>query len=118
MASIWAIIQPQKEMIGEASEAHAKAEETPTPCESYLTPDYPARPCPPRMSVHVADRSSWRPRVSTVPGRHDISCQMRIRRHLRAWGPFGGVASQLSHLAVVIFARGHGGLFMRHIILP
>ena len=111
LSAIGSLLQPTQEMVNEVSEALAKAEAFPPPYKPYITPDYTAHPWMPRMTLHTSALAKWRARVSRVPGKQDISFQMWLRHHLRfvfaadlchAWDPFGGLAAQLSQLAVIL----------------
>ena len=111
LSAIGSLLHPTQEMVNEVSEALAKAEAFPPPYKPYITPDYTAHPWMPRMTLHTSALAKWRSRVSRVPGKQDISFQMWLRHHFRflftadlchAWDPFGGLAAQLSQVAVIL----------------
>ena len=111
LASISLALQPTQEMVNVVAEELARAAAFPPPYKPYVTADYTAHPWLPRSSIHVNALASWRARAQRVPNKQDISFQMWLHHHYRfifaaelcsAWKPFGGLAAQLSLIAVLL----------------
>ena len=111
LSTIGDILKPTQEMVNGVAEEMARDEGTPPTSNPYLTPDLPAHPWLPRISLRANALSNWRDRVHRVPNKHDISVQISIRRHLRFVIdavfchdriPFGGFTDQLPYLALAL----------------
>ena len=64
----------------------------------------------PRVTAHINAFNSWKVK-DKGRRKQSISLQMRLSRHLRyalsaelraLWAPFGGIASQLNHIGVLL----------------
>ena len=111
LASISLALQPTQEMVNVAAEELARAAAFPPPYKPYVDADYTAHRWLPRSSLHVGALANWRSRAQWVPNKQDISFQRWLHRHYRfvfaaelrsAWKPFGGLAAQLSLIAVLL----------------
>ena len=111
LATISTALQPTQEMVNIVADEMARDAAFPPPYHPYVTVDYTAHPWLPRIATHIAALSAWRARVQRIPNKQEISFQMWLHHHLRfiatadlrhAWQPFGGIAAQLSQLAVLL----------------
>ena len=111
IATISTAPQPTQEIVNIAAEESVRDAAFPPPYRPYVTVDYTAHPRLPRIATHIASLSAWRASVRRFPNKQGISFQMWTHHHLKfivtadlrnAWRPFGGLAAQLSQLAVLL----------------
>ena len=97
-------------MVNVVSEAIARGEANPQPFFPYVTADYQQHPWLPRITAHVNALAAWKSKGQGVR-KKAISFQMWMHHHHRfviaadmcnAWAPFGGLAAQLNHIAVLL----------------
>ena len=103
-------LRPAQDMASAISEEIAKGESNPQPPHPYMIPNYHERPWLPRITAHITAYHTWKNKT-TGSKKQAISLQMRLHHHMRfimtaemcsLWTPFGGIAAQLNHIAVLL----------------
>ena len=103
-------LRPTQEMVNLLSEQIARGEADPQPFFPYVTADYHQNPWLPRITAHANALTAWKTK-NNGSRKKAIAFQMRMHRHYRfifaaeivgAWTPFGGLAAQLNHVAVLL----------------
>ena len=110
LSSLAGTLRPTQEMVNVVSEAIARGEANPQPFFPYVTADYQQHPWLPRINAHTNALTAWKSKAQGVR-KKAISFQMWMHHHYRfvfaaemcnAWSPFGGLAAQLNHIAVLL----------------
>ena len=110
LSSLAGSLRPSQDMVNAVSELIARGESNPQPYHPYIAPNLSDRPWLPRLSAHVNALAAWKAK-NRGSRKQSISFQMWLRHHMRfifademcnAWAPFGGLASQLNHVAVLL----------------
>ena len=110
LSSISGTLRPVQEMVNAISEEIARGEANPQSFHPYVIPNYHEHPWLPRNNAHITAYHTWKNKI-TGPKKPAISLQMWLHHHLRfviaaemcsLWTPFGGVAAQFNHIAVLL----------------
>ena len=97
-------------MVNAISEEIARGEANPQPFHPYVIPNYHEHPWLPRITAHINACNAWKVKARGTK-KHAISLQMWLHHHIRfvmtaelcsLWQPFGGVAAQFNHIAVLM----------------
>ena len=111
LSSLGGTLRPTQEMVNVVSEAIARGEANPQPFMPFVTADYQQHPWLPRITAHTNALTAWKSKNVGGVRKKAISFQMWMHHHLRfvfaaemcnAWTPFGGLATQLNHIAVLL----------------
>ena len=97
-------------MVNIISEEIARGEANPQPFAPYVAPNFHEHPWLPRQTAHVQALATWKAK-NRGSRKQSIAFQMWLHHHYRfvfaaemchAWKPFGGIAAQLNHIAVIL----------------
>ena len=110
LSSLAGTLRPTQEMVNFVSEQQARGEANPQPFAPYVIPSLTEHPWLPRSAPHINALSSWKAK-NRGSRKQPIAFQMWLHHHYRfvfaaelcnAWAPFGGLAAQLNHIAVIL----------------
>ena len=110
LANLAGALRPTQEMVNLISEDIARGEANPQPFIPYVSADYHLHPWITRITAHANALTAWKAK-NNGPRKKAISFQMRLHHHYRfifaaemanAWASFGGIVSQLNHIAVLL----------------
>ena len=111
LSQLTGVIKPDQLMVNEISKQMTAAANTVPPYVPFVTVDLSGIPWRPTGSEHKRAHEIWKSRVRGFGSRQDISLQAWLLHSTRfifsadlcgAWATFGGLAAQLSGLAVVL----------------
>ena len=111
LSQITGIAKPDQLMVNEISRQLTAASFTVPPYVPFVTADLSSTPWRPTGSEHKRARETWKSRVKGFGSRQEISLQAWLLHTFRfiisadicgAWASFGGLAAQISGMAVVL----------------
>ena len=111
LSQLTGIIKPDQLMVNEISKQMTAAANTVPPYVPFVTVDLSGIPWRPTGSEHKRAHETWKSRVRGFSSKQEISLQAWLLHSIRfifsadlcgAWATFGGLAAQLSGIAVVL----------------